>query len=269
MKEVEIFSIGDELLRGVVQDTNSHWMAKRVTARGASLTRVFVLPDDPELVGGEIARSLDRGPALILTQGGLGPTDDDRTREAIAIGTRHPLEPNRRGEEIVARRYAELAAAGMVADATLHEARLRMTRLPRGARAMDNQIGAAPGVILDLERTTIVALPGVPPELQWMWENPLAAELDRVLGPGGFAEITVKLDLRDESAIAEILRGVQSRHPDVYVKSRAKSFDAGDEIRATLTAAGSSDDDARQKVDAAFADLGNELERIGVGLVPD
>jgi molybdenum cofactor synthesis domain-containing protein len=269
LRDVEIFSIGDELLRGVVQDTNSHWMAKRLTARGANLTRVFVLPDDPELVGEELARSIDRGPALILTQGGLGPTDDDRTREAIAIGTRHPLEPNRPAEEIVARRYQELAAAGHVADATLHEARLRMTRLPRGARAMDNEIGAAPGVILDLERTTIVALPGVPPELQWIWENPLAEELDRILGPGGFAETTVKLDLRDESAIAEILRGVQSRHPDVYVKSRARTFEAGDEIRATLTAAGSSDDDARQKVGAAFSDLANELERIGVGLLPD
>jgi nicotinamide-nucleotide amidase len=269
LKDVEIFSIGDELLRGVVQDTNSHWMAKRIAARGSSLTRVFVLPDDPELVGEELARALERGPALILTQGGLGPTDDDRTREAIAIGTRHPLEPNPRAEEIVSRRYAELAAAGDVADATLHEARLRMTRLPRGARAMDNDIGAAPGVILDLERTTIVALPGVPPELQWIWENPLAPELDRILGPGGFAEITVRLDLRDESAIAEILRGVQARHPDVYVKSRAKTFEAGDEIRATLTAAGSSDDDAQQKVDAAFADLGNELERIGVGFLPD
>jgi nicotinamide-nucleotide amidase len=269
LKNVEIFSVGDELLRGVVQDTNSHWMAKRVTARGANLTRVFVVPDDPEVVGAELARALERAPALILTQGGLGPTDDDRTREAVAIGTRRPLEANGLAEEIVARRYAELAAAGIVADARLHEARLRMTRLPRGARAMDNHIGAAPGVVLDLERTTIVALPGVPEELHWIWDNPLSPELDRVLGPGGFAEITVKLDLHDESSIAEILRGVQSRHPDVYVKSRAKSFDAGDEIRATLTAAGANDDDALAKVDAAFADLGNQLERIGVGFLPD
>lgn len=267
MKEVEIFSIGDELLRGVVQDTNSHWMAKRITARGASLTRVSVLPDDPEVVGPEISRALERAPALILTQGGLGPTDDDRTREAIAIGIRHPLEPNTGAEDIVARRYTELAAAGHVADATLHEARLRMTRLPRGARAMDNQIGAAPGVVVDLERTTIIALPGVPPELHWMWENSIAPELDRVLGPGGFAETTVRLDLRDESAIAEILRGVQSRHSDVYVKSRARSFEAGDEIRATITAAGADDATAREKVDAAFADLGSQLERIGVRMM--
>jgi molybdenum cofactor synthesis domain-containing protein len=264
MKDVEIFSIGDELLRGLVQDSNSFWMAQRITARGADLTRVEVLPDSPEVVGDEIRLALQRAPVLLITQGGLGPTDDDRTREGIAIGTRHSLEPNEEAERIVARRYAELAAAGRVADAALHEARLRMTRLPRGARPTDNQVGAAPGVILELERTTIVALPGVPPELHWIWENPLAPELDRILGPGGFAEITVRLGLHDESAIAELLRGVQSRHPDVYVKSRAHSFTEGDEVRVTLTASGAEDAAARGRVEAAFAELRSELDRVGV-----
>jgi molybdenum cofactor synthesis domain-containing protein len=267
MKDVEIFSIGDELLRGIVQDTNSHWMAQRITARGANLSRVAVLPDTPEVVGDEIRLALVRAPALLITQGGLGPTDDDRTREAIAIGARRPLEPNAEAERIVARRYAELAAAGRVADASLHEARLRMTRLPRGARPTENEVGAAPGVILELERTIIVALPGVPPELHWIWENALAPELDRILGPGGFAETTVRLDLSDESAIAELLRGVQSRHPEVYVKSRAHSFDKGDEVRVTLTAPGSDDIDARRRVDAAFADVKTELERVAVSIL--
>jgi nicotinamide-nucleotide amidase len=267
MNDVEIFSIGDELLRGLVQDSNSYWMAQRITARGANVTRVEVLPDTPELVGDEIRRALERAPVLLVTQGGLGPTDDDRTREAIAIGTRHSLEPNEDAERIVARRYAELAAAGRVADASLHEARLRMTRLPHGARALDNQVGAAPPFVLELERTTIVALPGVPPELHWIWKHPLAPELDRILGPGGFAEITVRLDLSDESAIAGVLRGAQARHPDVYVKSRAHSFDEGHEVRATLTAAGRDDADARRRVDAAFADLRSELDRAGVRIL--
>jgi molybdenum cofactor synthesis domain-containing protein len=255
VREVEIFSIGDELLRGIVQDSNSFWMAKRIAARGASLTRVVVLPDDPEVVADELRRATDRGPDLIITQGGLGPTDDDRTREAIAIGTRHPLEPNPDAEEIVRRRYAELAAAGAVANAELTEPRLRMSRLPRSARPLDNHVGGAPGVVLELERTVIVALPGVPPELQWIWENSLAEDLDRILGPGGYAELTVTLRLRDESSIAEMLRGVQAAHPDVYVKSRAKGFEEGEEVRVTLSAAGESDDDARGLVDAAFADL--------------
>ena len=267
MNDVEIFSIGDELLRGIVQDSNSYWMAKRIAARGARLTRVAVLPDTPPVVAEELQQALRRAPALILTQGGLGPTDDDRTREAIALGAERPLEPHADADAIVRRRYAELAAAGLVADAEIHEARMRMTRLPRGARALDNQVGAAPAVLLEIDATTIVSLPGVPPELHWIWENSLAGELDRILGPGGFAEITVTLALRDESAIAAMLRDLQARHPDVYVKSRAKGFEDGEEVRVTLTAAGTDDDDARAKAQAAFAGLQAGLERLGVGFL--
>ncbi|MCI0344110.1 MAG: competence/damage-inducible protein A, partial [Chloroflexi bacterium] len=160
MKAVEIFSLGDELLRGVVQDNNSHWMSRRITARGASLTRIAVLPDAPTTVAGELRGALGRAPALILTQGGLGPTDDDRTREAIALATDRPLALDPKAEEIVRRRYAELAAAGRVSSSELHEARRRMARLPEGARPLDNHVGAAPGVLLETGGTTIVALPG-------------------------------------------------------------------------------------------------------------
>jgi molybdenum cofactor synthesis domain-containing protein len=267
MKEVEIFSLGDELLRGVVQDSNSYWMAKRLAARGASLTRIHVLPDAPPVVAEELRRTLARTPVLVLTQGGLGPTDDDRTREAIALATERPLTPHVDAEAIVRRRYAELASAGRVDSAELHEARLRMARLPEGARALDNHVGAAPGVMVELGATTIVALPGVPPELHWIWENTLAPELDRILGAGGFAEITVTLDLRDESSIAEMLRELQARHPGVYVKSRAKGFEDGEEVRVTLTAAGPSDATARRLVEASLADLQAALDFLGLVIV--
>ena len=267
MKDVQIFSIGDELLRGVVQDSNSHWMAQRIAARGARLTRVVVLPDDPPVCAEEIRAALRRSPALLITQGGLGPTDDDRTREAIALGTDRPIEPHAGAEAIVRRRYAELAGAGRVSDAELHEARLRMAHLPRGARALDNQIGAAPAVVLEVGNTTIVALPGVPPELHWIWENPLEAELDRILGPGGFAEKTVTLDLRDESAIATMLREIAAKHPNVYVKSRAKGFEKGEEVRVTLTAAGEDDAAARKLVDTAFGELREQLQSAGISFL--
>lgn len=269
MNDVEIVSLGDELLRGVVQDSNSFWMAKRIAARGANLTRIHVLPDAPPVIAEELRRTLDRRPALVLTQGGLGPTDDDRTREAIGLATGRPLVLHGGAEEIVRRRYRELAAQGKVDSPELNDARLRMAMLPDGARALDNQVGGAPGVLLEIDATTIVALPGVPPELHWIWENPLAPELDRILGPGGFAEITLTLDLRDESSLAEMLRALQARHPDVYVKSRAKGFDAGEEVRVTLTAAGSDDVSARRIVEPAAAELRAELAARGIAILSE
>ena len=259
MKQVEIFSLGDELLRGVVQDSNSFWMAQRLAARGASLTRVHTLPDAPQVIAEELRRALERAPALIVAQGGLGPTDDDRTREALALGTGRGLELHDDAYAIVARRYRELAEAGKVDAPDLNEARLRMAMLPEGARALDNHIGGAPAVLMEHDGTTIVALPGVPPELKWIWENTLAVELDRILGPGGFIELTFTLDLRDESVIADMLKPLQERHPEVYVKSRAKGFEEGEEVRVTLTAAGPDDAAARALAERAAAELRTEL----------
>ena len=236
MPHVEIVSIGDELLRGIVQETNAHRLSKRLAARGADLRRVVLVPDDVEVVAAELRSVLSRAPRLVLTHGGLGPTDDDRTREAIARALDVPLEEQPEALAIVERRFAELAAAGAVDDAGLTGPRHRMAMLPRGARALDNQIGTAPGVVVTHASTTIVALPGVPPELFWIWENPLSPLLDELLGPGGFAETTMTLDLRDESIVADLLREIQATHAGVYVKSRAKGFEDDDRIRVTLAA---------------------------------
>jgi len=267
MKHAEIFSIGNELLRGIVQDTNSHWLAVRLTARGARVDRVTMVPDEPAVTAEALSQALSRAPDLIVTHGGLGPTDDDLTREAVSLATGLPLEMHPQAEAIVTRRYRELHAAGTVADASLNEARMRMARLPRGAVALDNEVGAAPGVVVTVGPATLVSLPGVPPELHWIFDGPLAPVLDELLGPGGFFEWTAVLSTRDESSIAEVLRGVQARHPDVYVKSRAKTFDQQDSVRITLAAGASSDEEARELVEAAREDAQRALGDSGVSVV--
>jgi molybdenum cofactor synthesis domain-containing protein len=266
LKTVEILSIGDELLRGIVQESNSHWLAKRIAARGAALRRVEVLPDEPELVGREIAAALSRAPTLLITHGGLGPTDDDRTREAISLGTGRAQELNAEAEAIVRRRYRELAEAGAVADSEMTDERLRMARLPRGSVALDNQVGGAPALLLELGTTTLVALPGVPPELFWIWQNSLSPHLDELLGPGGFAETTFEIESRDESAIASILQEIQSRHRDLYIKSRAHGFGDDDSLRITVHATGESDAAARAAADAALSDLRAGFAETGISI---
>lgn len=264
MKRAEIFSIGDELLRGIVQDTNTHWLAQRITARGASVARAVMLPDQPPVVAEALREALAREPDAIFTHGGLGPTDDDRTREAVSLATGAPLMPHAQARAIVQRRYAELLAEGAVATGALGAERLRMSVLPRGSLALDNQVGAAPGIVLRAGATVIVCLPGVPPEMGWIFENPLAPVLDEVLGPGGFHEWTAVLSTRDESSIAQVLRDIQGRHPEVYVKSRAKTFNDADAVRITLAAPGPTDAQARALVEETQADLRGSLAELGV-----
>jgi molybdenum cofactor synthesis domain-containing protein len=266
VKRVEILAIGDELLRGIVQESNSHWLAKRIAARGASLTRVLVLPDDVEVVAAELTAAFVRAPDLLITHGGLGPTDDDRTRTMIAKALGVPQVRDDEALAIVTRRYAELAAAGNVGDAALNDARARMADLPHGARPYDNQVGTAPAFGIVRDATTLIALPGVPPELAWIWEHSLAPALDEVLGPGGFAEQTYELQLRDESRIAYLMEEIARAHPQVYAKSRARGFEAGEEVRVTLAAGAASDEHARALVDAAAADLRAALRAEGVEL---
>jgi molybdopterin-biosynthesis enzyme MoeA-like protein len=132
--------------------------------------------------------------------------------------------------------------------------------------ALDNQVGGAPSVLLPLGATTLVALPGVPPELFWIWGNSLSGYLDELLGPGGFAETTFEIESRDESAIAALLQDVQSRHPHLYVKSRAHGFGDSDLLRITVHATGESDAAARAAADAALIDLRAGFAEKGISI---
>lgn len=255
MKTVEIVSIGDELLRGIVQESNSYWLARRITARGAALVRATMLPDDVDIVATEIHAALRRAPDVVLTHGGLGPTDDDRTRAMIARGTDRTQSTDPAALAIVRRRYQELAAQGAIVDAIMTPERARMADLPAGAVAFDNQVGAAPSFALSLGATTLIALPGVPPELHWIWENSLAPLLDDLVGRGGYHEETIELELLDESRIAGLVEAVAQEHRDVYVKSRAHGFGATDKVRITLAAGATSDEEARTMVESARSDL--------------
>ena len=81
---IEILAIGNEVLAGDVLDTNSHWLCRELVGRGARVARITVLPDDPATIAEALLAGRARGPALIVTCGGLGPTADDLTLAAIA-----------------------------------------------------------------------------------------------------------------------------------------------------------------------------------------
>src|SRR5512133_2006 len=223
----EIFAIGNELLVGQVQDTNTHWLIRSLTALGARVRRAVILRDEYDEIADALASALHRKPRLILTTGGLGPTDDDLTMRALARALNLSLAEDPVALEMVRRRYEHLATMRPNFSAELNAARRKMALLPQGGTPIANPNGAAPGVVLDVNGTTIARLPGVPSEMKDIYNTSLQPILARTIGAGGYVEHTLVLDRGDESRIATVLQEVQARHPLVYIKSRGQLLEDG------------------------------------------
>lgn len=248
---VEIIAVGNELLEGVTQDTNTHWLCRQVTARGSRVVRAVTVRDDPAAIAAEVRGAVGRGTHFLIVGGGLGPTADDRTLEGVAQAAGVPLEEHPKALEMVAQRYRDLHRAGAVASPDLTPERRKMALLPRGAEPVENPVGAAPGVLLTLGSMSVVCLPGVPKEMQAIFCGPLEPVLSSVLGPGLTLERELLVDIGDESAVAAALREVAEQHPVVYVKSHARDFRRGEQIRVTLSAAGTDRGAVERALDAA------------------
>jgi molybdenum cofactor synthesis domain-containing protein len=264
MSSAEIIAIGNELLAGDVQDTNTHWLCRQITGLGGRVTRAAVIGDDASAIAGEVRQALARQPSLIFTAGGLGPTADDMTLAAVAQAIGRPLELSDAALALVQAAYERFAAQGYVADAAMTESRRKMAMLPSGAQPLPNPVGAAPGVLLMVQAQTLVSLPGVPQELQGIFSGSLAPTLHRVFGSSAFAEQILVADCGDESVLAPLLADVAARHPHAYIKSRPRRFGPDIRIRITISARADCLDDARQRLDNAAAAVRQALKSYNI-----
>jgi nicotinamide-nucleotide amidase len=171
MANAEIVAIGSELLLGQIVDTNSAWMAQRLTALGVNLYFKSVVGDNPGRMREVIQRALERAD-IVITSGGLGPTQDDLTREIVAevTGRKLILDDNllEQVEEHFRRR-----------GRTMTPNNRRQAYMPEGAIPVRNPNGTAPCFIVEDSRGVIFSLPGVPVELKWLFENEVEPYLRR------------------------------------------------------------------------------------------
>ena len=165
-----ILTIGNEVLDGIVLDTNTNWLEQQLVQLGVEIRRVVSVRDEVEEIG-EGLNFLMKDCDVIITSGGLGPTHDDMTLYSIGKALGRELALDEGGLAIVARQYKMLHGRGIVASPDLTDSRKKMAMLPQGASALDNTIGGAPGVMLHEGNATIFCLPGVPAELKDIWER--------------------------------------------------------------------------------------------------
>lgn len=171
MAQAAIVGIGDELCIGQVVNTNAAWLAQRCGELGFRVRRHVVVGDDTEEIVAELRRLWD-SVDLILTTGGLGPTHDDVTAEALAQFLGEPLQ-----EHPEVRRWLEEKGARLQRPLTPLVARQAL--LPRSALPLPNPVGQAPGIWIERETKALLALPGVPAEMQAIVTTSALSHLQR------------------------------------------------------------------------------------------
>ena len=158
--EVALLTIGDELLAGDTTNTNATWLAKRLTERGVTVTRILTIPDERALIAKKVREYSDAFDAVIVT-GGIGGTPDDVTAEAIADAFDREMVVSEQARRAVEQRLDAIGDA--VPDLDLDVA--AEATIPEGARPLLNPEGLAPGCVVE----NVYAFPGIPQELKAMF----------------------------------------------------------------------------------------------------
>jgi len=263
----EIVSTGTELLLGQIDDTNATYLARQLRDLGIDLFFRTTVGDNELRIADALDLALSRADLAIMT-GGLGPTVDDVTREAVARVTGRPLVLH---PELLAQIEAFFARFG----SHMTDNNRRQACLPEGCIPIENPVGTAPAFIVEGEKGTIITLPGVPHEMRYLMENAVVPYLQKRLGR---REAIVTRILRTvavgESRIDQAIADLEtssnptvglSAHPgqtDVRIVAKAATRDQAEAMVARFEAA------IRERLGAAIYATGDAaLEEVVAGLL--
>ena len=234
--QAEILMIGTELLLGQIQDTNATHMARTLADHGINLYQKATVGDNRQRIMAALDDALDRSD-VVLCSGGLGPTEDDITRDCIAELLGRPLEYHEALFEAIVARFAH-------ARRRITENNKKQAMLPRGARAIPNPRGTAPGIIVEDPRGTIICMPGVPQELEAMLEDSVLPYLRARFGLSGVLHYRVLKvcgvgESRVDSMMGDLINAQSNptvgllASPDavrIRIAARAESVEAADAL---------------------------------------
>jgi len=219
---MEIVCVGNELLIGKVVNTNASWMGKRATSLGITVKRITVVADDVDEMAAAFQEVLARKPQFVVSTGGLGPTFDDKTLEGVAKALNRGLAVNAEALEMVKTKYREYAKTRRIHQGELTAPSVKMATLPNETHPILNPVGSAPGVRADIDGTVLVVLPGVPREMETIFEAYVVPLLREASGGVGFYELSIYTKNVMESVMAPLIDTVMHENPMVYIKSHPK-----------------------------------------------
>ncbi len=239
--------VGTELLLGQIPNTNAQWISERLAEIGVDVLYHQVVGDNPERIAEALRHALSHADVVIVT-GGLGPTQDDITRQAVAgvAGARMVRRPEL--EDMIRAKFAR-------AGRTMSESNLVQAEVPEGARVITPDRGTAPGLAVEIERTRLYALPGVPAEMREMMEGTVLRELSSLAGPASIASRVVRCVGIPESRVAELTDDLfrASANPTVAYLA------GGGEVKVRLTAKARSHGDAEALLEPLVEEVARRL----------
>ena len=226
--KAEIISVGTELLLGEISDTNATWLSQELQKIGLDLIFRTTVGDNEGRIASTISTALGRVDIVILI-GGLGPTVDDVTREAIARSTGVPLEFHQVLLDQIAERFKRFKVS-------MTDNNRRQAYAPKGAILIENPVGTAPIFILQLSGKAVMCLPGVPREMQYLFTTSLRSWLQEFAGPSseihslilrtaGIGESAIDAKIDDLMKLTNPTVGLaaHSGQTDVRITAKAES----------------------------------------------
>jgi competence/damage-inducible protein CinA-like protein len=228
MPSAEIITIGTEILLGEIVDTNTRYIARTLRGMGVDLYRTITIGDNVERIAEAIHNSVNRA-EIVITTGGLGPTVDDPTREAVAKAVGVDLEFR---EDLWEQVVGIVSRYGRKPS----ENQKRQAFIPKGALAIPNPVGTAPCFIVETERNAVVSLPGVPNEMEHILHESIIPYLQkrfelneiikiRVLHCSGLGEGMIDEKIADLETLSNPTVGLAAHTGVVDIRIAAKARD--------------------------------------------
>ena len=245
----EILSVGTELLLGDTINTNAAFLGRELAKLGISVYTQTVVGDNPKRLMRAYSQAFERGADMVITIGGLGPTEDDITKEVAAEYFDQPLvlhEPSWK--------YMQDLWAKMRPSLPIAKNNKKQAMLPEGCVVLSNPNGSAPGVYMEKDNKKIVMLPGPPNELVPMFLN-MVAPLLREMSDTVLISKTLKVVGIGESAVEEQIKSLINSQDNPTIAPYAKTA----EVHLRITASAKNEEEARELIAPVTKELYNIL----------
>jgi len=206
LKKAVVITIGSELLRGVILDRNSKYLCDQLKKLGYDVVKTVSVGDDVDSIVREVKRAIEESD-LVVTSGGLGPTEDDKTREGVAKALSRKLKMDYNLKSKIEQKVKDFYSGEIPENIS------KQAEIIEGAEVLENPVGSAPGQLVKVEDKVVLILPGPPRELIPMFE----AVREKLRTENTFYEKTINLYGIPEAKLEEMLKDILYSQKDVEV----------------------------------------------------